>query len=370
VSAANGAARPISLAEGFGEALKAMRVTYGFSHDKLARIVGKNKSIVKAWENGERRPMGRDLPRLIAAMPKLGPYMALLPKLPSAPADTILVVDTAELEPPTTPAPKSFGEALRQERLREGMDQVNLAELLGVHRSALGFWENATGNPSAENYQKLIELLPALGGAPAPPNIAKRLAAEQAAQADQAAAEQAAAAQAAADAEIAARVSPEVRAELRDEVIRETLADSSPSTHKFCPKCKKAKRREDEWGKNKSSADGLQSWCKDCQRADWNLKHSAAAKQGLLPMEVKPPPPAPYVPPPEHAAQLMPALKQHAPADVAKLLGKAMVRVAETKAKCAAAEAALAAARAERAAAMKEAEELMAQIQASIGGAT
>lgn len=59
-------------------------------------------------------------------------------------------------------------EALRAAREREKLTPEDLADLVGVSRSAIYSWENEISVPVADNYQNLLDVLPALAGSDVP----------------------------------------------------------------------------------------------------------------------------------------------------------------------------------------------------------
>ena len=162
----------------FGEALKRVRMDYGYSHAKVAVLIGKSKDVIKEWENGESFPVGRDIARLKGNMPKIQPWMSLIPRMPKRLGELTdiqidqvvdaLVPPEPPPELPTHPAPKTFGAWLAMERLSEGVDQEELGELLGVTGQAVSAWETEKAVPVKENYDRLLALFPALVRAPEP----------------------------------------------------------------------------------------------------------------------------------------------------------------------------------------------------------
>lgn len=54
---------------------------------------------------------------------------------------------------------KSFGDKVRQERVRKGLSQEGLADLAGVHRTYIGMIERAEKNITLENIEKIAKAL-------------------------------------------------------------------------------------------------------------------------------------------------------------------------------------------------------------------
>jgi len=52
-----------------------------------------------------------------------------------------------------------FGQRVREERLKQGLSQEQLAELAGVHRTYIGMIERAEKNITLENIEKLAKAL-------------------------------------------------------------------------------------------------------------------------------------------------------------------------------------------------------------------
>lgn len=54
---------------------------------------------------------------------------------------------------------KQFGNKVREERLKKGLSQEELAEKAGVHRTYVGMIERAEKNITLRNIQKVAEAL-------------------------------------------------------------------------------------------------------------------------------------------------------------------------------------------------------------------
>jgi len=52
-----------------------------------------------------------------------------------------------------------FGKSVREERLRQGLSQEQLAEKAGLHRTYIGMIERAEKNITLENIHKISEAL-------------------------------------------------------------------------------------------------------------------------------------------------------------------------------------------------------------------
>ncbi len=54
---------------------------------------------------------------------------------------------------------KEFGNHLRKIRMSKGFSQQNMAEMLGVHRSAYTYYETGKSEPSFEKLKKICDYL-------------------------------------------------------------------------------------------------------------------------------------------------------------------------------------------------------------------
>ncbi|KWT84938.1 helix-turn-helix domain-containing protein [Candidatus Magnetominusculus xianensis] len=52
-----------------------------------------------------------------------------------------------------------FGQRVREERIKQGLSQEQLAELSGVHRTYIGMIERAEKNITLENIEKVADAL-------------------------------------------------------------------------------------------------------------------------------------------------------------------------------------------------------------------
>jgi transcriptional regulator with XRE-family HTH domain len=56
---------------------------------------------------------------------------------------------------------QTFGQTLREARVREGLSRLELAQMVGVTRTAVEYWENDK-YPYRHNFLSLVQLFPAL----------------------------------------------------------------------------------------------------------------------------------------------------------------------------------------------------------------
>jgi transcriptional regulator with XRE-family HTH domain len=153
----------------FAAALRVQRISYQFSHAKVAQLVGVSKQAVRDWEEGLSYPTGRDIARLRGVMPKLGPFLRLIPRE----ARIHHGGENYDTEPAPQPEPEAppvttFSDAVRLARLGAGLDQGELGELVGVTGQAVSAWETEGATPVREHYERLLDLMPELRGAPEP----------------------------------------------------------------------------------------------------------------------------------------------------------------------------------------------------------
>lgn len=173
----------------FGAALQAARTKRGYSLANLAKGLGKvNQETIRAWEAGYTAPGKVELRQLFMMAPELKRFEAHLRsgnytcehvpdnypppqgvELPEFEFKTSLPsgVGLPPLEVRAKP-PRTFGEALRRERTKAALSDEQLAELVGVTRAAVGWWEADRNAPVRENYEQLLSLFPALREAPEP----------------------------------------------------------------------------------------------------------------------------------------------------------------------------------------------------------
>jgi transcriptional regulator with XRE-family HTH domain len=159
----------------FGTLMKTEREKQGLSHREIAVRVGVDREVIKQWEKDEQVPDRQQLKRLFGSMQRLRHFVHLLPREVQNQAAFDMTLNGQEMpaqyaaiveEAPA--APKTFAEALRRERLSEGLDQEEMGELFGVTSQAVSAWEREVAVPVQAHYEALCELFPMLGRAPKP----------------------------------------------------------------------------------------------------------------------------------------------------------------------------------------------------------
>jgi transcriptional regulator with XRE-family HTH domain len=201
----------------FGQALAAIRVKRGVSYSDIVKTViglsrSDGKERIKRWEADDPtdRPSGYQLKGLYIMFPQLRHFTHLLPEktmsgltarvdvalsqvsditrstptlnqgarvrilqetLAALPGDVVDPVDGAWLPPSAPPIdaqqlalpePKTFPESLRQERVRAGLTQDELGELLDVTGPAISQWEIGNITPVEESWERLKSVFPNL----------------------------------------------------------------------------------------------------------------------------------------------------------------------------------------------------------------
>lgn len=150
------------MAATFAEVFKRIRVAEGLSHAKVASMVGVDKETVRAWEEQAAIPeRGNVARRIKAVMPRLKPYLRALYDRPDA-AATDPLGEVPPLVTKRVEQPGHFGSHLKAERLREGLDQLDVGELVGVTDQAVAYWEADRNIPVRENFDRLVQIFPAL----------------------------------------------------------------------------------------------------------------------------------------------------------------------------------------------------------------
>lgn len=160
----------------FGQALRLLREERGLSYREVQERSGCSKQDVKNWEMGLSYPSGNQLTRLHKmCFHRLRFFLHLIPEhyrsaatQPDEP-DEIGGSQEAERDlEATLPEPKTFGEALKRERVHEGLNQDELGELVGVVGQAVSQWETDGASPIHEHFVKLCDLFPDLKTGPQP----------------------------------------------------------------------------------------------------------------------------------------------------------------------------------------------------------
>jgi len=134
-------------------------------HQKICRALPRMKfylPVLEGWLKQPPPPMPPPSSRPADA-PVNGTHVEgvskpTVPELPPTPPSPLLLV------------PRSFGEFLRAAREREALSPYDLAELLELSPAAIYGWERDESTPVADNYGRLLEVLPALAapGVPRP----------------------------------------------------------------------------------------------------------------------------------------------------------------------------------------------------------
>jgi len=171
----------------WGQALRQCRERAGFTLREIAGHASTGAGEVDKWEAGLGFPSSYQLKGIytLKGMRVLTTFQHLLPErsrdpepaaTPPAPAVATppapaAVIDAGSLVviPPSRPNIRNFRDALRY--LREEVEKIGqreLGALGGVHGSTISGWEMGLMLPMQANYDKLLELIPALRDYPKP----------------------------------------------------------------------------------------------------------------------------------------------------------------------------------------------------------
>ena len=150
----------------FGEHLRRERMARRVSHFEVGERCGVDKQVVQQWELDRAEPSRYELQRLVELFPAITRF---LPPGAGFYAEPANLQNGPPPEAPEPEPPKTFGAALAQLRLAEGMTQDELAELLGVTGQAISHWEIDRNAPVLVHYRALLDLFPDLALAPEPP---------------------------------------------------------------------------------------------------------------------------------------------------------------------------------------------------------
>jgi transcriptional regulator with XRE-family HTH domain len=137
------------------------QLTYVFKVDQFDDPTEERKTVVKHQEQEvavEQTSMAALASDVQVPAPEV--QVSEVPGLQVASIEPVL----PEPPPPEKPAPEdhgTFGETLRDARKREGLSRSDLAQILGVSRTAIEYWE-ANRYPFRHNFMSLVQLFPVL----------------------------------------------------------------------------------------------------------------------------------------------------------------------------------------------------------------
>ena len=127
-----------------GTALRSLRLQRGLGLDEVGKRCGASKAALSSWENGNRRPRGPALARLLDALAAEPRTKVRLLNL-ADPQQARLALADSRIGPRV-----DVGMVLRVMRERRGIAQADLARQLGVSQSAVSKWEVGDAAPSSE----------------------------------------------------------------------------------------------------------------------------------------------------------------------------------------------------------------------------
>lgn len=180
----------------YGAALKFFREEKHLRLAELSQRVGVSQKQLEDFEANRAYPTGLIRVKLEGSLPKLRPYAGLIPRKantpdappPEAPKRIVIEAPAAKLPtlsennkrevpqesvPPPSGPPKPFPRALAEERVRSGLSQRELGELLTNGRSIVGqsvisSWETGKAVPVEVHYRMLLDLFENLKNAEEP----------------------------------------------------------------------------------------------------------------------------------------------------------------------------------------------------------
>lgn len=183
----------------YGDALRHIRTKNGKTYRDITNfVIGAKERDVRDWEDGLAYPNGYQLKGLGILMPQLRHFIHLIPrekrgvetevdlamsqasglrvrmdeamKKPGVLRDITRAAWEAPTPPPgekpptetelAIPAPKTFGESLRHERLLAGLTQEELGELTKVTQGTVARWEAAAHKPVDVSWESIRAVLP------------------------------------------------------------------------------------------------------------------------------------------------------------------------------------------------------------------
>lgn len=121
--------------------IRKLRKDRGWSQDELAAKLGyKSFTTIQKWERAQSEPPIKKL-KMLADLFKID----------------INCLINSDLSPDNTPIMNNFNEALSYLRKRDGLSQVELAQKLGLCRSAISMYEKGNRTPDLDLLKKIAE---------------------------------------------------------------------------------------------------------------------------------------------------------------------------------------------------------------------
>lgn len=168
----------------WGQAMAHCRIQAGLSYRDVADRCGASVNEVRDWEMGLAVPKRPQLKRMQNMCFRQIRYFTFLlpeelrapPTVKPADPDEAFVLEQATEPPPpdlmrVRPEPKTFADALKYAREEEGLSRQDLAEVLEVTDGAIRAWEERESKPYVHNYEKLLQLFPAIARVPRPADM-------------------------------------------------------------------------------------------------------------------------------------------------------------------------------------------------------
>ncbi len=162
----------------FGPALAGERLAARLTEDEIAKLVGVTGQAVSHWETENNAPIQAHYDALVSLFPNLAlaakPSCRDIDKPSGGAGIEREAPPVAEPAPPPVAAseptaPMSFGKALASERVKAGLERLDLAQRLSVSRRVVQGWELDERIPVDEHLARLLAEFPALTPPPSVP---------------------------------------------------------------------------------------------------------------------------------------------------------------------------------------------------------
>lgn len=137
--------------EKFHEKLKTLRKKQGLTQKEVADICGVKQAVYAKWENAKMKPIYENLSMLACIFDVSIDY--LLSEYIEISKDKLLKLKTEGEKM------KVFPQRLKELRLKKGLTQQEIADLVHVNRVTYTNWEKGNREPNFETLLKLASIL-------------------------------------------------------------------------------------------------------------------------------------------------------------------------------------------------------------------
>lgn len=131
-----------------GPLIKELRKNLKMTQAQLAEQLGVSKTSITSWECGLYSPEGENLDKLV--------------KFFGVSADYLLGIGELKTDAAQGPAPSykdNLGKRLTKARKKAGLNQTQLAELIGLSRYTICNWEKGRSAPGIDDLQRIADTL-------------------------------------------------------------------------------------------------------------------------------------------------------------------------------------------------------------------